>query len=245
MTASPQAKTEIPIVLTGTVIPNGVAAAFTPQVRLAEYVKALKFYVQFAPIIFLENSGYPLEQHPEFCDNPRLQVKQFPPSATPKRGKGYQEFEMLDAWLAAEPHPPVRWLKISGRYQICNIDRILKECRTDQRNGLLIDQLKNRTFARTYLFCVDTDFYRERLRGLYRQCDDQTGNWIERVLFLEMKEVSVARIRSFKTQPYLAATGGASGRAFPSGRGQWLCKQILRSLNRLLDRKYLRYQLTN
>jgi hypothetical protein len=242
MTASPKAKTEIPIVHTATVIPNGVPAAADPQVRLAEYIKTLKFYMQFAPVIFLENSSYPLEQHPEFRESPRLRVKRFQPSANPGRGKGYQEFEMLDAWLAAEPHPPARWLKISGRYQICNIRRILNECQTGQRNSLVIDQLKHRVSARTYLFCVDTGFYRQRLRGLYRQCDDQTGNWIEQVLFLEMRDLPASAVRLFKNQPHLAATDGSSGKPFPSGRGQWFCKQIFRSLNRLLDHKYLRYQ---
>jgi hypothetical protein len=149
---------------------------------------------------------------------------------------------MLDAWLAAEPHPPARWLKISGRYQICNIVRILNECQVEPRSALVIDQLKHRVYARTYLFCVDTDFYRQWLRGLYLKCDDDKGNWIERMLFLEMKDIPPPTIRLFRTQPLLTATDGSSGTAFPSGRGQWLCKQIFRSLNRLLDRKYLRYQ---
>ena len=232
----------MPIVLTATVIPNGVKSAFGPQARLAEYIKVLKFYLQFAPVIFLENSGYPLEQHSEFSETSRLQVRRFKPSANPGRGKGYQEFEMLDAWLAAEPHPPARWLKISGRYQICNIERILNECQAAQGNALIIDQLKHRVSARTYLFCVDTAFYQQRLRGLYLQCDDDKGNWIEQMLFLAMKDVPATAVRLFKTQPHLAATDGSSGTPFPSGRGQWLFKQIFRSLNRLLDRKYLRYQ---
>ena len=242
MTVSPKAKAEIPIVLTATVIPNGVAAAGDPQFRLAEYVRTLKFYRQFAPVIFLENSNYPLEQHPEFRESPGLQVKRFPPSTNPGRGKGYQEFEMLDAWLDAEPQPPKRWLKISGRYQICNIDRILTECQADRRHSLIIDQLKHVMFARTYLFCVDTDFYRQRLRGIYLRCDDKTGNWIEHVVFREMENVPASVVRLLKTQPDLTATDGSSGKAFPSGRGQLLGKQILRSVNRLFDRKHLRYQ---
>jgi hypothetical protein len=239
MTTSSKAKGEIPIVLTATVIPNGVpTAAADPQVRLAEYARTLKFYLQFAPVIFLENSGYPLERHPEFCETARLQVKRFPLSANPKRGKGYQEFEMLDAWLEAEPEPPARWLKISGRYQICNIDSVLDECQADRQTALIIDQLKRLHFARTYLFSVDTDFYRQQLRGLYQQCDDPAGDWIELVLFQKLKNIPTGTVRLFKTQPRLMATDGSSGTAFPSGRSQWFGKQILRSLNRLLDQKY-------
>jgi hypothetical protein len=242
MNPASEFQAEIPVVLTATITPNVTGTTSgNPETRLAEYRRVPQFCQRFAPVIFLENSGYPLERHPEFAESPRLRVRRFPPSASPERGKGYQEFEMLDAWLASEPHPPARWLKISGRYSIHNLDSILNECRADQRSALVIDQLKHLEFARTYLFCVNTDFYRQRLAGLYRQCNDQAGNWIERVLFREMKNVPAGMVRLFKTQPRLAATDGSSGLAFPSGRGQWLAKQILRNLNRLADRKYQWY----
>jgi hypothetical protein len=242
MIASPGGTNEIPIVLTATIIPNQVVAAESnPETRLAEYLESLQFYRQFAPVIFLENSGYPLERHPEFAETARLRVKKFAPSANPERGKGYQEFEMLDAWLAAEPEPPPRWLKISGRYQLHNIAAILGECRTESRGELIIDQTARTGLSRTYSFCVNTDFYRQQLAGLYQQCDDRTGEWIERVLFRKLKTTAAGEVRLFVTQPRITAIAGSSGVAFPSGRGQWLCKQMLRNLNRLVDRKYLWY----
>jgi hypothetical protein len=66
MIASPGGTNEIPIVLTATIIPNQVTAAGTsnPEIRLAEYLNTLQFYLRFAPVIFLENSGYPLDRHP-------------------------------------------------------------------------------------------------------------------------------------------------------------------------------------
>jgi hypothetical protein len=242
MSQAAEFQTEIPVVLTATITPHvpGQVAA-NPEQRLAEYRRTLQFCQRFAPVYFLENSGYPLHQHPEFAETARLKVRQFPRSAQPLRGKGYQEFEMLDAWLANEPQPPARWLKISGRYHICNLAAILQECRVDPRCALIIDQLKHLQFARTYLFCVDTNFYRQHLRGIYQQCDDAAGKWIERILFRELQAQPAEAVRLFKTQPHLAATDGSSGKAFPSGRGQWLGKQILRSINRLADRKYQWY----
>ena len=242
MTTPLEGQAEIPIVLTATVVPAVTGAALVdPAARLAEYAKAVQFYVRHAPVIFLENSSYPLERHAEFRETARLQVKRFPPSANPERGKGHQEFEMLDAWLAAEARPPTRWLKITGRYQILNIQSLLNECRQDPDSGLIIDQVPRAGMARTYVFCASTDFYRERLRDLYRQCDDQTGAWIERVLFRELKGRPAAEVHLFVTQPRLNAIGGTSGAAFPTGRGQWLGKQILRRLNRLVDRQYSWY----
>jgi hypothetical protein len=242
MTASFAGQNELPIVLTATIVPNvGGTPSIDPKTRLAEYIEALKFYLQYAPVIFLENSGYPLENHTEFRESPRLLVRKFLPSSNPERGKGYQEFEMLDAWLASEAKPPARWLKITGRYQIQNIHTLLNECRRDQRAKLIIDQVPRAGMARTYSFCMNTDFYRKRLLGLYRQCDDQTGAWIERILFCELKGAPAKDVRFFKTQPRITAIAGSSGKTFPTGMGQWLAKQTLRNANRLLDRRYLWY----
>lgn len=239
MTAPAEFQPEIPIVLTGTIIPNQiVGVASDPEMRAAEYLAALAFYQQFAPVIFLENSGYALERHAGFRETARLQVRRFAPSTHPERGKGYQEFEMLDAWLAAEPQPPARWLKITGRYRILNIRAILAECAAEQRDGLVIDQVVRSQMARTYLFCTTPAFYGREMAGLYRECDDRTGAWIERRLFAKLKG---RETRFFKTQPRIQARAGTDGSAFPTGRGQWLFKQGLRRLNRSVDRQYLWY----
>ncbi|HEV2328289.1 MAG TPA: hypothetical protein VGY56_05815 [Verrucomicrobiae bacterium] len=233
---------EISIVLTATVIPNGVsAAASDPGKRLREYISALEFYLPFAPVFFLENSAYPLERHPEFQETGRLRVRRFQSSANPERGKGYQEFEMLDSWIASETPPPEQWLKISGRYQILNISGVLAECRRNANVGLLIDQLPRSAFARTYYFMARTDFYRRQALGMYRQCDDRNGNWIERVLFRKLKGLPADEVRFFGTQPRIRAVAGSSGASFPTGKSQWICKQILRRLNQLVDRRYLWY----
>ena len=146
-----------------------------------------------------------------------------------------------DDGLAAEAEPPSRWLKITGRYQILNIQSLLDECRRDGRAGLIIDQVPRAGMARTYSFCAATDFYRNRLLGLYRQCDDRTGAWIERILFRELTNCPAKEVHLFATQPRIRAVAGSSGAAFPTGRGQWLAKQTLRRLNRFADRQYLWY----
>lgn len=235
-------KSALPIVLTGTVLPNVPGpASGDVATRLAEYLRAIEFYLQYAPVIFLENSAYPLERQAQFWASPGLHVRRFAPSPDPARGKGYQEFEMLDAWLASDPQPPARWLKVTGRYRILNISTILAECRRDPHTTLLIDQVPRTSVARTYLFCVHTEFYRRRIAGLYRRCDDRVGDWIERVLFRELRGASTKDVRSFKVQPRISAVAGSSGAAFPTGRAQWLFKQVLRRANLLFDRQYLRY----
>ncbi len=233
---------ELSIVLTATIVPNVTgASSMNPESRLAEYRRVLQFCQQFAPVIFLENSRYPLEQHPEFADSSRLQVRRFPPSASSERGKGYQEFEMLDAWIDFESQPPARWLKITGRYQALNLGTILAECQREQEHVMLIDQLARLRLARTYLFYCTTAFYRERMAGLYRQCDDRNGDWIERVLYRELEKPPCPPVRFFKTQPRLRASAGSTGNPFPTGKFQWLAKQSLRRINRLMDERRLWY----
>lgn len=233
---------ELPIVLTATIAPNLTGpVSMNPEFRLAEYRQVLQFCQQFAPVIFLENSGYPLERHPEFSDSSRLRVRRFPPSANPERGKGFQEFEMLDAWLKTEPNPPDRWLKITGRYRVLNLKAILAECRNSSDFAMLIDQLARSRFARTYLFCASSAFYHDHLAGLYQRCNDQTGNWIERVLFQSLNQQPKQSVRCFATQPRIQAVAGYSGAPFPTSLVQWNIKQVLRSLNRVVDKRRLWY----
>ena len=233
---------ELPIVLTATIIPNVTGAvSVDPAARLAEYVQVLQFCQQIAPVIFLENSSYPLEQHPEFAPSPRLQVHRFAPSTKPERGKGYQEFEMIDAWLARESRPPVRWLKLTGRYQLRNLAALLAECRRETVSPLLIDRLQKQRFARTHFFSPTTEFYRQWIKGLYLECDDRKKEWIEYVLFRRLEKVPAGQVRIFKTQPDFQAKLGSTGADLPSGSFQWLAKQCLRRFNYLVNNQKLLY----
>jgi hypothetical protein len=106
---------------------------------------------------------------------------------------------------------------------------------------MIIDQLQRKRWARTYLFCVATAMYQSRLRGIFRQCDDRTEKVIERVLFDALAEWPVRQVRMFATQPRISAMAGYNGAAFQNGKIQWLAKQWLRRLNRLVDKRYQRY----
>ena len=235
---------EITVVLTGTVAPNVTGAAATdPEKRLTEYRRVVEFCRTFAPVIFLENSTYPLERHPEFAEAAGLRVRRFAPSIHPERGKGFQEFEMIDAWLASEPAPPARWLKITGRYQLLNLPDLLAACRREAQRPLLIDQLYWQRWTRTYLFCVRSDFYRARLLGAYLECDDRAGGqfYIERVLYRRLAGLPTGEVQSFPVQGRFCAVAGTTGTAYPTGRLQWMVKQGLRRINRLVSRRYLFY----
>lgn len=231
------------IVLTGTIIPHGVETPCAdPTLRRAEYLRAIQFYRQWAPVYFLENSAYSLAEDPDFAEAEGFHVRKFPLSANPERGKGYQEFEMIDAWLVQEAQPPRRWVKVTGRYVIRNMAALLEECARDGDTGVIIDQIALHSAARTFLFAVQTEYYRAHLQGLYRQCDDRSPRHIvEHVVFEALQSDPQKSFRLFANEPDLVAVAGSSGRDMQNSPARRLVKQTLRAANRLFDKRRIWY----
>ncbi len=238
---------DIAIALTGTIIPN---AAFTtyadPAIRRREYLEAIRFYRQFAPVYFLENSSYRLSEDAEFCEASgrepfELMIRKQPVSTAREKGKGYQEFEMLDAWLAGEPAPPGRWVKITGRYLYLNFAALLADCRRQKAARMIIDQCPRSAKARGYLFCVETEFYREHLTGIYRECDDGAGQWIEHALYRRLSGLPASDVRLFAEEPRLRAISGSTGGSITTTPLKFAAKRALRRVNRVFDQQYLWY----
>ncbi len=233
---------EIAIVLTGTIIPN---AAFTvcsdPGRRRREYLDAIHYYQQFAPVYFLENSSYCLVSDASFIKIPNLMIKKLPPSASPEKGKGYQEFEMIDAWLEGEKDPPWRWIKITGRYIYLNFRTLFEDCLSDTSYRLIIDRHKHSKMALSSLFCVDTEYYLGNLAGLYHDCDDRSGKWIERVIYDKLTSLPKKDYRIFSVEPRLTGISGSNGSKLESSQVKYFVKSLLRRLNYALDRNHIWY----
>jgi hypothetical protein len=232
---------ETAIVLTGALIPS---APFTthadPQTRRREYLEAIRFYRRFAPVYFLENSAYRLGDDAEFAGQRGLRLRQMPVSSAPERGKGYQEFEMIEAWLARE-QPPPRWIKITGRYLYRNFAALFDECRRERRARMIVDLCARSQFARSHLFWVETDFYRAHLVGVYRECDDEAGEWIEPVLYRRLIKLPRDDVRVFSSEPRLTGISGSTGGSLETNPLKHAVKRVLRKINYALDRRQLWY----
>lgn len=234
-----QALSNVPIVLTATIQPNiSGSSVADPNVRRLEYLRAIDFYRQHTEtVIVLENSSIPERWQERFADS-GVQLVGMPPSSDPERGKGFSEFEMLDRWLGSLAAPPTQWLKITGRYIVSNVAALLHECSAEKTASMLIDQSVRTGIARTHVFWVKTSFYLETIAGLYKNCDDKTGEWIERVLFRRLVGER-ERCRYFRHRQNIRGVSGATGAAYPSDFLGHKFKQLLRNGNRLLDRRYL------
>jgi hypothetical protein len=233
---------KIAIVLTGTIVPNSILTTHVDaDVRRKEYLRSIHFYTKLGPVYFLENSVYPLDEDEEFTSIPNLFIRKMPLSLFYDKGKGYQEFEMIDRWIDTENNPPLKWLKVSGRYIFKNFSSIIEECINDNQCDLAIDRLLYHKIAYTDLFYTTTEYYTKKIVGIYKLCDDVTGEYIEKVIFQKIAENETESVRIFvNSAKTLVTTGSTSYQKDDGGITYWV-KSILRYVNRLFDRKYLLY----
>ncbi|MBF0485472.1 MAG: hypothetical protein HQL16_03045 [Candidatus Omnitrophica bacterium] len=231
----------IGIVLTGSITPNISISHMDPVKRRQEYLKAIKYYANFAKVYFLENSTYPLLTDQEFLGLKNCVLRKIPLSAHPERGKGYQEFEMLTHWVKTEVVLPDRFIKITGRYHVLNFKDIFKECLAQPSPCFLIDCLKYKALALTWLFCIETQMYQEKLHDLYLGCNDDAGDWVERILFRRLFKGNI-EFSFFRNEPKIARIDGTTGCLIrPPAVRHWV-KAFLRCANRVFDKKYIVYR---
>jgi hypothetical protein len=231
--------TNIAIVLTGTITPNTnlFNNHLDPQVRRNEYLAAINFYRQFGEVYFLENSTYSLDRDPDFRDIPNVHIREFSVSNFPDRGKGFQEFEMIDAWINSESNLPDKWIKVTGRYIYQDFQKILKEC--DQNTqSITINQYLFARWADVSLFCTTTSFYKNYLVGIYQQCDDSTGLGIEKVMNANLSKLSKSSFLRFKIYLKRSGIAGSTGKAISNIWLDAINSTVMR-LNYLLDKRYM------
>lgn len=225
------------IVLTGTIIPNTTLQVQHQNVeaRREEYLRALHFYKDFAPTFFLENSSYSLLDDSKFTSIPNVKICQFQ-AETAEKGKGFQEFQMLDRWVLGSASPQ-RWVKVTGRYLYVEFEKIWKECMDAQRTALLINQYLF-SYADTALFCVDSDFYKRYMVGLYSRCDDRRGLPIEKVLSNRLKTVHKSEFRRFLSHLHCTGIAGHTGKPIQNQRIDQI-NAAIRDINYKFDRHYI------
>jgi hypothetical protein len=237
----PCVSADVAILLTGSIAP---AVAFVALNDIAErrkqYLSALHFYRNFAPVYFLENSDYDVSRDPQFSDLSGVKIRKFEMLPDKGRGKGYQEFAMVDRWYDTEPTPPSRFLKITGRYILRNVVNLLAECRCAPKDTLLIDEYPGRRVALTSVFSADWKRYGQVMKGLYRQMDDSAGTWAEHVFYRAL--MREAGVQSFANEPDLAGISGSTGAALEDSRWKWAAKQISRTANRTITKRNIYFR---
>ncbi len=219
------------LIITATVNPRGPhVAEHDADVRLTAYEKALFHYVSLpVDIIFAENSGF----HPADSEmmhtwekSGRVKFLSMKPSAQPERGKGYQEFEMLDEVVDSISGSYESFVKVTGRYVVSNAEALMKNVPA----GIRIDRHRKMKVAITGFFHCRTDFYLQHLRGAYREAHDDEGVFIEHVLYNILATMPDHQIELFNRNPDYRGVSGSHGNSMQ----RHPFKMVLRNAERKL-----------
>lgn len=209
----------IPILLTASIDPLGRAFVerSDPRVREQDYIGAIKTLLCQVenPIIFCENSGYPLDAIKAALSvrgEGQYEVLQFPgQDFPPSLGKGYGELGILahavqhSALLQQAP----RFMKITGRYIVRNVTTMLAEAALVPAAVVVAWPLAGvRTF--TANFVATPSFVRTRLEPLRDRLNDTKKIDLEIVM---TEALQCARdvgevVAYFKTQPIVTGISG-------------------------------------
>lgn len=204
-------KKKMSIVLTATIIPNSTYVVHNDsQIRKQEYLDAIHYYRKFAHVFFLENSRYDIFKDSDFINIDNVSIRKLPVSNNYHKGKGYQEFEMINQWITYEKNLPKNFIKISGRYIIKNFKFVFLEAIYRKNIDIIIDRIELSKMALTQLFAVKTDFYKMRMMKMYLKCDDQKGAWAEKVLYSLMSKISCDSC-FFINRPIYEVISGSTG----------------------------------
>ncbi len=219
------------IVITGTIIPNSnFVVVSNPEVRLKEYSASLLFYAQKCnmPIFFAENSGYDIHRDAGFSkllkENGIVLMK-FPLSTEYEKGKGYQEFEMLDKVVDHLEREYDFFIKITGRQCIQNIKKICDL----QFNQLVIDRYRDLKVALSNVFCCDVSFYQKVLKGIFALADDSKGLFIEHVIYLQLEKYN-KYVSLFPFSPQIKGVSGSFGRDLQGNRTKFKLRNAERKI---------------
>jgi hypothetical protein len=203
------------LVMTATVAPpaNAQVKRSSPQVRLEDYKRALRFWLRYPHasaerILFLENSGADLSQLREIseADNPlhreveflSLPIQEIPPGTN----YGYSEMQMLDEGLVLSKlrQATTHMIKATGRLTFPALGNALDRIASANSAPLelMIDCRKLGLFrhgydARVQLFVCSHSFYDRVLRGSNREMNSTDVRLLEHLIY--------RKVIPFKGQP--------------------------------------------
>lgn len=203
------------------------------NLRLQDYKRTIEFYLAAVdlPLFFLENSDFDLESDPDFkaySDTNRFFIQRYQPHVDATKGKGFQEFYMLDQFFAA-PSEYRLTTKVSGRYIVRNIAKLLKH--SDQ--GIQIDLHRKPGVAITGFFVVSDDFYRNHISGLYRNADDDAHRYIEHVLFDTLRQPELkSQVALLPYNPRYEGISGSHGASMRRNPYKMWIREAERKLSR-------------
>lgn len=241
------------LILTATITPPGGVPQLVrtdPQARLNDYLDALAFYMSLPEkyvgrILFVDNSLSDISRLHEMIDiagqRSRVVLHTFSGlDHPPSYGRGYGEFKLLDHAidhideLAPQwNHPDARIWKVTGRYKVRNLSRLIRSA--PQRD--LYCDLKNKPQPWMDLRVFQTTLrgYRNFFYNIRESLREDVSHRSPEIFFRE----HVGRILQdhprmvaprLRVEPYVDGLRGSDNRNYSTGRN--MMKFTLRSVMR-------------
>jgi hypothetical protein len=218
------------LLLTATIKPHATAGIYnvaqSERDRYIEYREALRFYLKFCSgykIVFCENSSSVWFDVlvSEFADNENIEFIHSPPSdESIIAGKGFGEgMLIIDAISQSKTLAKYHFfIKITGRYKIYNIKRIIsiveESIAKDDFDFILRPYKEYPSSIQTFLFFSKVSFWREKLNFSYLGVNDFAGLAYESVIGRAILQCASegSRIGWLTLPPLVKKTLAASGR---------------------------------
>lgn len=205
----------LPVLMTASVSTRGMkGACFEDSEREAMYAGALSFYIENLlkdkrqRIVFAENSGWDLKNIEARL--PEHNARQIEFLSVPaelfdiSKGKGYNELLLINEAVKRSRvlQNSGAFFKVTGRYPIYNLSYFLKcanrlmrgdrvKLYADIKDHSLYDWLHLGWCGHSFecrLFAVEKQYYMDNIAPLYAECDDYSGNLLEKILFGYVKQ---------------------------------------------------------
>jgi hypothetical protein len=182
-----------------------------PAIRLEDYKTALRFWLEFPDtrvrnILFIENSGYPLDALREIAErgNPLgknvefagLNCNWYPPGGH----YGYAELRMLDLGLKQSRlrESTTHMIKTSGRFIFPNLGKLLDrvpaefDAIADARAWQTLRRRLERPYVTTPIILFAHDFYSAYLQDCYRELNTKAESHMEAIYYRKLAELSTS-----------------------------------------------------
>jgi len=207
------AKPRFLLVMTATITPaaNAQVKRSSPQVRLEDYKRALRFWLSYPHpaaerILFLENSGTDLSELRAIAEIENPQRRQVEFLSLPAReipagtNYGYAEMQTLDEGLTLSKLrlAATHMIKVTGRLTFPALGKALDRVANKAPFELMIDCRKLGLFRRGYdarvqIFTCSNAFYDRMLRGANREMNSSDVRLLEHLIY--------HKVIPFKGQP--------------------------------------------
>jgi hypothetical protein len=239
---------ELVLCLTASIDPKGMPGVTRPDphAREADYAGCLRFYSEKYPdirrIVFVENSGWPLDRLRQLAADHNPHAKQFEFVSLqcndfPRQfGKGYGEFMLVDrAFDESRLISEAKYVaKLTGRNYLLNATDIINKTRRpfgmlcDLRDHGIYEMLGltwNARHCDTRFIVLTPDFYRRNVYGKYKDLDESSGRSAE-VLFYQIAKDPAHKervVRRFPIEPVFRGLAGHWNKDYGGRRERMKC----------------------